>query len=81
MSYETLLVETVDGISTVRVNRPKALNAINGQVRVDLRIKTSVIGNYKKVLAGHGKTYGIYQAIQTDKGRSQVITQSGIVQA
>ena len=36
MSYETLLVETVDGISTVRVNRPKALNAINGQVLTDL---------------------------------------------
>ena len=36
MSFETLLTETVDGICTVRVNRPKALNAINPQVLSEL---------------------------------------------
>ncbi|HEY8615461.1 enoyl-CoA hydratase [Phenylobacterium sp.] len=29
MSYETLIVETKDGVSLVRLNRPEALNALN----------------------------------------------------
>ncbi len=36
MSYETLLVETQERICTVKVNRPKALNALNPQVLEDL---------------------------------------------
>lgn len=36
MTYETLAVEIADGIATVRVNRPKALNALNAQVLTDL---------------------------------------------
>lgn len=36
MSYETLLVEVKDSIATVKVNRPKALNALNGNVLQDL---------------------------------------------
>ncbi|MCB1215219.1 MAG: enoyl-CoA hydratase/isomerase family protein, partial [Deltaproteobacteria bacterium] len=36
MTYETLLVEVKDSIATVKVNRPKALNALNGVVLQDL---------------------------------------------
>jgi enoyl-CoA hydratase len=36
MNFETLLTETVEGICTVRVNRPKALNALNPQVLSEL---------------------------------------------
>lgn len=36
MAYETLLVETQERICTVKVNRPKALNALNPQVLEDL---------------------------------------------
>ena len=35
-NYETLLVERRDGIATVTVNRPDALNALNAQVLEDL---------------------------------------------
>lgn len=36
MPYETLTIETEGGIGTLRVNRPKALNALNEQVLQDL---------------------------------------------
>ena len=32
MTYETLLTETDDGVLLVRLNRPEALNALNGQL-------------------------------------------------
>src|SRR4051794_31949226 len=36
MSYQTLLVETADGVTLVRLNRPEALNALNGQLMDEL---------------------------------------------
>ncbi|WP_297494241.1 enoyl-CoA hydratase-related protein [Acidocella sp.] len=36
MSYETLLVETHDAVTLVRLNRPQALNALNSQVLAEL---------------------------------------------
>ena len=32
MSYQTLIVETADGVTLIRLNRPEALNALNGQL-------------------------------------------------
>ncbi len=34
--YETLLIETHDAVTLVRINRPKALNALNSQVLAEL---------------------------------------------
>jgi len=36
MTFETLLVETADGVSLVRLNRPEALNALNSQLLGEL---------------------------------------------
>ena len=36
MTYETLLVEQRDAVTLVTLNRPQALNALNGQVLTDL---------------------------------------------
>src|SRR6201997_3882372 len=36
MSYQTLLVETADGVTLVRLNRPEALNALNSQLMGEL---------------------------------------------
>ncbi|MDL1873024.1 hypothetical protein FBR05_12630 [Deltaproteobacteria bacterium PRO3] len=36
MEYKNLLTESKDGIFTIKVNRPKALNALNGEVLLDL---------------------------------------------
>ena len=36
MSFTTLLVETADGVTLIRLNRPEALNALNSQLLDDL---------------------------------------------
>jgi enoyl-CoA hydratase/carnithine racemase len=36
MSYETLLVETTDGVTLIRLNRPEALNALNSKLLEEL---------------------------------------------
>jgi enoyl-CoA hydratase/carnithine racemase len=36
MAYETLLVETAEAVTLIRLNRPQALNALNGQLMDDL---------------------------------------------
>ena len=36
MAYETLLLEPHDGVAVIRLNRPQALNALNGQLMDEL---------------------------------------------
>jgi enoyl-CoA hydratase len=36
MSYETLIVEIDEGVTLIRLNRPQAMNALNGQLMDDL---------------------------------------------
>jgi enoyl-CoA hydratase len=36
MSFQTLLVETADGVTLIRLNRPEALNALNNQLLTEL---------------------------------------------
>ena len=36
MTYETLIVETTDAVTLIRLNRPQALNALNGQLMDEL---------------------------------------------
>ena len=36
MTYDTLLVETADAVTLIRLNRPAALNALNGQLMDEL---------------------------------------------
>ena len=36
MSYQTLLVETADGVTLIRLNRPEALNALNSKLLGEL---------------------------------------------
>jgi enoyl-CoA hydratase len=36
MAYDTLLIETTDGVTLIRLNRPEALNALNSQLLGEL---------------------------------------------
>ena len=36
MSFETLIVETIDAVTLIRLNRPEALNALNSELMRDL---------------------------------------------
>jgi enoyl-CoA hydratase/carnithine racemase len=41
-TYQTLLVETADGVTLIRLNRPEALNAFNNQLMDDLTAALAV---------------------------------------
>ena len=36
MEFKNLLIETVDSVATLTVNRPRSLNALNGEVLDDI---------------------------------------------
>ena len=36
LAYDTLIVETADGVSLIRLNRPEALNALNSRLMEEL---------------------------------------------
>ena len=42
MTYETLIVETSDAVTLIRLNRPKALNALNAQLMDELTAALNV---------------------------------------
>lgn len=61
MTYETLLVETSDRITTVTVNRPDALNALNATVLTEIYDVASKISDANDVdvviLTGAGRAF------------------------
>jgi enoyl-CoA hydratase len=51
MAYELILLEISEGIATISVNRPKALNALNPQVMEEIGAALKDIGQNKDVRA------------------------------
>ena len=52
MTYKTLLVDERDGITTITVNRPDALNALNATVLAELDAVTTVIAGARSTARG-----------------------------
>jgi enoyl-CoA hydratase len=52
MTYETLLVEEHDGITTITVNRPDALNALDATVLAELDAATTAIAGARATTRG-----------------------------
>ncbi|MEM9754624.1 MAG: enoyl-CoA hydratase [Pseudomonadota bacterium] len=61
MAYETLIVDIDDHVATIRLNRPDALNALNGQMMAELvRAMTAADQNDKvrvMILTGSDKAF------------------------
>jgi len=68
MSYENLLVETQDGICTVKINRPKALNALN----------EAVLNEFIKVIHEINGDEGIKAVILTGEGEKAFVAGADI---
>jgi 2-(1,2-epoxy-1,2-dihydrophenyl)acetyl-CoA isomerase len=60
-SYDTILVETADGVATITLNRPDSLNALNGAMRRELLAAFKAAGRDEAiravVLTGAGRGF------------------------
>jgi len=68
MSYETLIYDLKDDVATITLNRPKASNGLNAQMRFDLlhAIKAAEAAARVIVLIGHGDVFCAGQDISGD---------------
>jgi len=83
MDYKTLLVTVEDGIALVKVNRPEALNALNGDVLTDLASAFTALAADDAVkgviLTGEGKAFvagadiAAMRDMSTQEGRAFMI--------
>ena len=90
MSYETLIVETADGVTLIRLNRPEALNALCDQLMDELRrdspqmfdvVLTRRNANWLKVLSarlGAPPTGGLPARIVVVVGMAHLIGPDGV---
>jgi len=61
MAYQNILVEKKDGIATIKINRPKVLNALNMETITELSDAVKDLENDEKIkvaiLTGEGKAF------------------------
>lgn len=76
MAYETLIVETVDHVATIRLNRPEALNALNGRMMRELAAALSELDRQPEaraiVLTGSEKAFAAGADIKEMAGKGFV---------
>src|SRR4051794_27583966 len=78
MSFQTLLVETADGVTLIRLNRPEALNALNTELMGELGDALDVAADDPAVgcvvLTGSEKAFAAGAAFKemTDKTYAQM---------
>ncbi len=59
MDYETILVEAADGLTTITLNRPEVMNALNVRMRAELTHALRAAGRTARVvvLTGAGRAF------------------------
>ena len=74
MTFETVLYELKDGVATVTMNRPDALNALSLQLTLDLAaaIRQAVADGARAViLTGNGRAFCSGGDLFTDRSRQK----------
>jgi len=76
MAYKTIIVETADHVTTIRLNRPEALNALNGELMGELASAVEAAGADDKirciVVTGSEKAFAAGADISEMAGKSFV---------
>ena len=71
-SFETILTNNADGVFTITLNRPDAMNAYNGQMGVELQTALKLAARDERircvVLTGAGRAFCAGQDLQEIKG-------------
>lgn len=75
MSYETILADMADGVAEIRLNRPHRLNAVTGQLYVELNAALDAAATEREVrvvlLSGEGRAFCVGADLKEHKtGRS-----------
>ena len=74
MDFECIIYEKEEGIATIKLNRPKVLNALNKQMWLDFQVALGEVQNdpHIKVLiiTGEGRAFSTGADLKESKGRS-----------
>lgn len=74
MKFETILLERSEGIATIRLNRPETLNAMNGQMWMDLQQAIEGVRDDDEmqavIITGKGRAFSSGADLKESKDRS-----------
>ena len=74
MDFECIIYEKEDGIATVKLNRPKVLNAMNKQLWLDFQLALEDVKNDPAIkvliITGEGRAFSTGADLKESKSRS-----------
>ena len=74
MDLECIIYETKEGIATIKLNRPKVLNAMNKQMWLDFQVALEEVKNDPDIkvliIAGEGRAFSTGADLKESKGRT-----------
>jgi len=74
MDLECIIYETKEGIATIKLNRPKVLNAMNKQMWLDFQVALEEVKNDPDIkvliITGEGRAFSTGADLKESKGRT-----------